>query len=332
MTANREYPVWYREQTFGVYDGTANPQRIGGGLTFSYTRGNNYSKQYGVGAKAWDVATTGKYAGTFSGTYIMNYNDIAFLTNVFEGYTYTAATSLHRFYKVNGKRVPSFTVKSKKLNRVVGGANDQTDTLTGCVITSWSWSQSGSNGALSANFNGTYAGISSAYEDLESTGYQQASADSVEFAQLAYEEAGAMVNIGYVESAGMTVTNGVQTITPTSGRFATGYYEGQEGVTMKAEVYSSDIEPMTRLYSGGNGYGTTVTGPAKHLIPLTKAVYTATNSDGSYKFECIMTDVTYESMGASYNSSTKITDSPTLGARDVSLEFTNDTGTLAALY
>lgn len=318
--------VFKPEKEFGVEDTTADWQRLPSGLTVTYQPKNNLKTYYEIGNKFMRRAVAGNFSGTFTLNFKMDYQCIDILGAVFEDYNYINET--HIFKKVNGKRIPSFTLRIKKLNRIRGGSADTTITLTGCVANSFQMAQSGSSDATSnATISGNYADEDMVKTDLDGTDWEDFYDVEDAFVPMEWT----CVNIGdtpvaYTESASFGVNNSASMVPGCGSRFAHQYSEGQAQISLSTSCWSVNPEVYyQRMYSGG--YRNTDTAPlSKGLkpIPLMKL---KSSLESAYSITVNLYKVYVESDGSrSYTANGRIMDSPQFQVTNFDIEIKNTRG------
>lgn len=334
MTGIRTSAIFKPEKEFGVEDANGSWHRFPSGLSFGYQPRNNIKTYFEIGNKFYDRAVAGNFSGTFNITFKMDYECIDFLGAVFEGYEYDAGTKTHTFRKANGKRVPSFSVRVKKMNRIVGGSADTTVILVGCVVTSFSMAHNGSSDATSnVTISGNYANESMDKDDLDETDWQDYYNEDDEGYDkgdiVPVEWTCVTINgepVAYTENATFGVSNSVSMVPGCGVRFSENYSEGQSNVTLSTSCYS--VNPETyyqRMYSGG--YDTTLLKPkSKGLQPI-PLMALKSQYDGDYALTVNLYNVTVDSDGnRNYTANGRIMDSPSLQISSFDMQIKNKTG------
>lgn len=262
----------------------------------------------------------------------MDYNIIDFLPAIFEEYTYDSSTGTHTFANLNGSRPPSFAIRYKKLNRIVGGPNDETTELRGCVASALSIKQTSSSATLDVTLRFTYNTQVSVYSDLSETDfddyYETTDPLPVEWTCLYVGDE----SVAGTESSGFDVSNNLGTVAGCGTRFDSNYYVGKVDVSISTSVYSTDPKRyLTLMYSGG--YDDTLTSPQdKALRPIPEVSLRSSETVDSDTYSCIATfeDVYVGAGGATSFTDSKVVDSPTLKAKSVTLAFRNTRGRITA--
>lgn len=315
------------EQEFGVEDTGGTWFRLPGGLTASFDPSNNMTYNYGIGDRFWETAVAGKFSGSCTLNFKMDYNCINFLGACFDTYEYQNGT--HVFSYSNGTRGRSFSLRYRKLNRMVGGPEDTTVVVLGCVCTSFSMKQGAGSANLDCTMQCSYVNEIADYSDLSETDWDY---DSTPLVPVEWS----CLNIGGVpvagtESSGFTVTNGSGMVAGCGSRFDSNYYSGKVDITISTTVYSNNPERyLALMYSGG--YSDSLTAPMpKGLQPIPQlSLRSGMTSVGGQQYSCVLeaTNVMVNKSGMSQFGDSKITDSPTLKAQNCTLSITNGNGAI----
>lgn len=332
MTGVRASAVYTPEKEYGVTPTGATWYRFPTGLTFDFNPTNSMSSYGEIGSKFISNVTAGKYSLGWTARFKLDYRCIEILGMVFESYTYDSTTGTHIFKKVNNKRVPPASIRLKKLNRYVGGGNDQTFILTGCVVKSFEFSQSSSGATLDCTINGTGMIDIADYQDLIQTDwegyYDTDDCIPMEWTCLAIGDK----PVAYTESVRFSVDNGSEFAYGCGSRFIQNYNEKNATISLSTSVWSVDPDNyQRRMYSGG--IDTTHNRPmAKGLKPIpeiTLRSFYDSNEDGNNDYTCTvhLYKVWVNSNGqTSLSPSSKIMDSPNLIVTNFSIEIKNDVG------
>lgn len=333
MTGVRVSAVFKPEQEIGVEDSTKNWLRFPSKVSFKHQATNNMREYYSIGSGFIDNATAGMFTGTWEVGFVLDYRYLNILGAVFEGYEYDSSTGTHTFYKVSGKRVPSMSIRVKKLNRFVDGSKDQTIILKGCVAKSISINQSSGNAPLECRLSGQYVDELSDYSNLDSTDYPEYYDGTEE--PIPVEWACMVIGatpVANTESVSFSVENNLQLISGCGSRFYTNYDEGPTSISLSTSCYSKDPEVYyQKMYSGG--FDSTLTAPrVKNLKPIPEMSIRSSydeNDDGQteYSFNLVCSRVWVNSSGQyNFDSNSKILDSPQFKVSNFKLKIKSDTG------
>lgn len=331
MTGTRVSAVFKPEQTLGTEDSSRDWLRFPSKLTFKYQANNNLREYYSIGSKFMDNATAGMFAGTWEAGFVLDYRYLNILGLAFEGYSYE--NGVHSFYKANGLRVPSMSVRIKKLNRIVDGSKDQTTVLKGCVLKSISINQSSGNAPLECRMSGQYVDELSDYSNLSETDYPEYYDDSedclpIEWACMVIGDKA----VANTESVSFSVENNLQLISGCGSRFYTNYDEGQTTISLSTSCYSKDPETYyQKMYSGG--FDSTLNAPrVKNLKPIPEMSIRSSydeNDDGQadYSLSLVCNKVWVNSAGQyNFDANSKILDNPQFKVKNFKLNIKSDTG------
>ena len=231
------------------------------GSYFQNTHTRSTAKIYGMGAKFYEMPEYGALSGSWEWTFPLSYEYLEPLLLAFEDYSAPSEGSdYHVFRKANAKRVCSFAVRRKILNRIAGGPDksDEVDYIMGCVVKSFRISRSAGSSKATVTMSGMYSKDRMVKGNLESTDYTTRSANLVEYGCLIYDDMpgndviSKPAVVDCVDSITLSVDNGVSPISSTCTPFAVGYYEGKSSCTFGITAYANDPGRIKqRTYSGG---------------------------------------------------------------------------------
>ena len=340
MTGWRASVGWKLEKYFGVEDQESEFEYLGPGMSFSYNPNNNMKYTFTTGSKVYDVASAGKFSGSWSIEVLLDYNHFKWLMAVFEDYHFDLTEGAHVFAKSNTKAMRSFSIKATRLNRIVynttelaqngGTTYDQKVVLLGCIVTSFNPSyESSSGGIVRCTISGSYVNEYLVTAELSETDYEAMEPNTpakypVEWGclQMYDESSSDWVSIANNEKTGIQLSQSIATVPSCGTRFDTAFYESAvQPVSVTAQVVARN--PKTwylRMYSGGETYGmannTTYRPYPKALKPIKRMRIKSTADDTEqYMATVELYDVTVESMRQQYNPQQPIVDSPSLKAK-----------------
>lgn len=275
---------------------------------FQSTHNRNVTLYTAMGTKTWEVATYGQFQGQWSWTFILDYEYLEPFFLAFDSYHYDEQKQEHVFRKCNAKRVKSFCIRRKIMNRVAGGTQDEAEVLVGCIVTDISFSRSaGSGSQIQVSMSGLYAYETMDNTDLIATDYSAYNGDPVEYACV---YAGGLdgEHIEYVDQLGIQVGNGASMVYGICTPFPLNYSEGSSNYSISLSAYSNEPKRFKkRLYSGG--YDNRASRPwAKDLQPMDKMTVIAYDKSRFNEYFDGPDDeepTTYETMQQAIEASTK---------------------------
>jgi len=364
MTGVRASAVMRFEKRFGVSRSDIDPSDpdylapnegwlpIGDKLETTFTPNNNWTVLNSIGTKFRTGEVAGKFDGTFSISTLLDYYNIYILATCMEGYAYDYPIDaegnyrlvdplgpdnptnyfpkVHTFKKADSRRVPSFEVKQKVLNKMVDGSFDVTRTFKGCVVNNAQFNQDTSKSTLGITLPGKYRWQIDKYEDLPATDWVPYIGDKIEWNCLSINGE----EIANVETLGFGVNNNSDFLFGTCSRKSSGYYEKNAVFAMNATVYSNRPELFQqRIYSGGfgdylpphptehgllsvDGVNPIFEPLKKNLKPIPQMEITSPTADGSDRYcEIILGMVTVSGYALEAKTDSKMVDKPTLSPR-----------------
>jgi len=225
------------------------------GTFFSSTHNRSVTKVYTEGSKFLDTYAYGQVQGSWEWTFNMDYDYLEPFLLAFEGVGTGENTSggVFEFTKSNSKRVPSFCVRGKILNRITDGTweenlQDEMYILTGCVVKTVRFSKSAGASQVQVSMSGLYANEHMVLGDLEATDYTEYNGHLVEF-QCMFADDEYVAN---TESLSVGVENSASAIYTTCTPIASNFAESQTSITFGTMCYANDpTRYRTRMYSGG---------------------------------------------------------------------------------
>lgn len=320
----RTSAVWSPESSFGSGD-SGKWYRFPTAVNLSLTPSNNMTYLTPIGTKFFETGVAGKFSGTGSLTFKLDYNLIDFLLCIFDTYEYDSGSGTHTLTISNGVREGSFCVRYKKMNRIVNGPRDETRTLLGCIATSFEVKQNSGSATLDCTVQFTYINEETSFGNVSETDWDDYYATDpplpVEWTCLYIGEE----SVAGTESSGFSVSNGAGTVAGCGSRFDANYYMGSVTVNVNTSVYSNNPDRyLTLMYSGG--FSTSYTSPkSKAVKPIPEVSLRSSETVDSDNYSLTVTfENVYVNKGGptSFNDS-KCVDSPTLRAQKVTLAFKN---------
>lgn len=253
MTGIRQSVVFCRERSYkaGKHDDDrwiAPPP----GTFISTTHNRQVSKIMTEGNKTFDTLAFGQVSGSFEWTFVMDYDYLEPFFLAFEDVSYDSTTKEYTFSKVNNKRLGSFCMRGKILNRMTGGTKDETRELYGCVVRALRFSKTGGASQINVTLTGFYADESIVLDDLDATDYQPYNGQLVEYSCMFIGDISDDNYVANTESISISIENSASTIYSVCSPISSEYHEGASAYTFGTTTYSNDpLKYKTRVYSGG---------------------------------------------------------------------------------
>ena len=222
---------------------------------FTYTSSRNTSLLYGQGSKFAEIAMYGRFAGSWSWSFILDYEYIEPLYLAFEKVTYDeyvgdSKPAKVKFEKSVSGRPKPFCARVRTLNTPAGGTNNDTVLLKGCIVRDMSFSRAGAGSQVQVQMSGFYVDEEMALDQVEEpvTDYQSYDGDPVEYACLIIDGE----EVAYTEQISISFSNntaqGYSGCSPFAQYFSEGYFDIRFGTV----AYSNEpTRYKTRTYSGG---------------------------------------------------------------------------------
>ncbi len=215
-----------------------------------------------VGRKKWADVNYGRVTGTWEWSFYLDYNFLEPFLAVFEDYsksdyTYDAEGNtwgqyaVHTFKKSEDGTVPSFTVKRKQLNRIVGGEADEISYLYGCVCTTMKMTQQAGISTISVSMSGIYSSDSVGDATLDKL--DRVDGRTYNFVEYACAYADGSNEVwGIVNAWAVQVGNSVRGIYGICNPYVRSYYEGQTSNVFSATILSNNPGILRRrVLTGG---------------------------------------------------------------------------------
>lgn len=268
MTGVRYSVAIAEESTFGDGAGTNKFYTLSAGAYMSATANISTETVYSPGSKFFDTAIYGRLSGSFEIDFVLSYEYLGLFKLVFEDYkpeTITAATETtpgvyrHTFSKANNKRVGSFVIRRKTLNKITGPTSglDEATEFRGCVIKSLRISQSSGSSKLSVTVSGYFKEPITDLKALTETDFKEFEGQPVEWACALFDDK----YVKTVESLTMSVDNGSNMTYTTCRDTAVNYYEDKSAFQFGMTTYSNDFTRVKgRALSGGQDASNAATG------------------------------------------------------------------------
>lgn len=262
MTSIRVSAIFAEEDTFcGGKPSAAKWVAPPAGTYISCTYDRAVTKVFSEGSKFFETVAFGQVSGSFTWNFMADYDYIEPFKLAFEDYSCTSngdGTYTHTFKKANNKRLPSFCLRIKQINRITGGPEDEVTELRGCVVQSVKLSSSAGTSQVSATLSGKFADAKTWKGDLATTDYQEYDGELWEF-QCLFMGATASDSsyVSMVDSLSVGVDSGTEMLYTVCTPFAANYYEGQANFTLSVSCYSNDPGRLKlRAYTGGQSVAT----------------------------------------------------------------------------
>lgn len=275
------------------------------GSWFTTTHNRSTSRINAAGCKTFDAVAYGALSGSFEWNFTMSYDYLEPLYLMFEAYDPLVAvndaisntqgntgdgtnvalnTTYHKFRKTNGGRVRSFTIRRKRLNRMVnehatgGNVYDEIEEYTGCVIRNFKFSRSSSASQMQVSVSGFYTNEKMILGKWNFTEFQPFDGQLTEYTcAFAGNTDADCEYLANTESLSVSVENNSSPVYQICSPFAQNFYEGLTSCNISLQNYANDpFRYMTRLYGGGVrrtpssslNNQLVFTPGAKHMAPL----------------------------------------------------------------
>ena len=251
------------------------------GSSFESTPNRQTNDIYGAGDKFRQNVAYGRFSGTWSWTYMFDYRYIEPLMLAFESVNekrfgdsgFGADSGGHYiFKKKNGWRVPSFVVRTKKLNKIVGGTdtNDETVDCKGCIVQQIAFSRGASSAQYQVQLSGVYVDEEFDVDDLNyELDWKDYAPELTEYSCLF--QGNSVSNDTYVantESISIQIGNNADAVYNVCTPFSSIYYEGNSQFQFSTTMYSWNPE-IWRLRANSGGVDNERMKPAaKNLKPM----------------------------------------------------------------
>ncbi len=241
------------------------------GSYFSSTPSRSTSLIRTTGTRFWDTVTYGHFSGSWEWTFILDYNYLEPLVLAFDSYTPPSSNGVHVFKKLNNTRVPSFSVRRKILNKMVGGSNDEAEDLLGCVCKSISFSKNSSNSQITVSMSGVYVNEKMLTGTLDATDYQEYSGNAAEWMCMFIGTASNDNYVANTDSMSISIGNNAYVNDNTCSPFSTSYGEGNVDFSFSTTCFSNTPERYKqRVYTGGKAPETIGASGSEYYGPLSK--------------------------------------------------------------
>ena len=259
MTGVRYSVAIAEESTFGDGAGTNPFYTLSAGAYMSATANISTETIFSPGAKFFDTAIYGRLSGSFEIDFVLSYEYLGLFKLVFEGYEHEVIKAptdtepgvyRHTFTKANNKRIGSFTIRRKTLNKITGptAGLDEATEFRGCVIKSLRISQSSGSSKLSVTLSGYFKEPITDLEALSKTDFKEFEGQPVEWACALFDDK----YVKTVESLTLSVDNGMNMMYTTCRDTSINYYEDKSSFQFGMTTYSNDFTRVKgRALSGG---------------------------------------------------------------------------------
>lgn len=280
MTSIRVSMVYSPEDTFrGGKPSSKRWIAPPAGTYMSVTYDRAVTTVYSEGSKMYSTVAYGQVSGSFSWTFMADYEYIEPFYLAFDSYSCASAGNglyTHTFSKANNSRIKSFCMRVKQLNRMAGGPKDEVTEFLGCIVQSVKFSASAGSSQVQVTFSGKFADARTWTGALSTTDFVDYNGDLWEFECLFMGTSPS--NSTYVEmvdSLSVSIDNGADMTYSTCSPFAVNFYEGQAKFGLSVSCYSNDPDRLKlRAYTGGQSVatGSPVSPWSKNLAPCSDMV------------------------------------------------------------
>ena len=215
---------------------------------------------YAPGSKLFEDVVYGRVSGSFEISCNLSYEHLGIFRFLFEDYKPEAIlgedgktpTGLYRhtFRKANNKRIGSFTIRRRTLNKItsVDAGDDETTYFLGCVLKSCRISQASGSGKMTATFSGYFSDTNTVLGELKTNGYKEFEGQNVEWSCMFIGDK----YVANVESLTLSIDNGSGMQYTTCKSTSVNYYESTSAFQFGMTCYSNNFERYKALvYSGG---------------------------------------------------------------------------------
>lgn len=260
MTGIRYSVAIAEESTFGEGAGSNKFYTLSAGAYMSATANISTETVFSPGSKFFDTAIYGRLSGSFEIDFVLSYEYLGLFKLVFEDYKPETImgedgitpTGLYRhtFKKANNKRVGSFVIRRKTLNKITGPTSglDEATEFRGCVIKSLRISQSSGSSKLSVTVSGYFKEPITDLKALSETDFEEFEGQPVEWACALFDDK----YVKTVESLTLSVDNGANMMYTTCRDTSINYYEDKSSFQFGMTTYSNDFTRVKgRALSGG---------------------------------------------------------------------------------
>ena len=259
MTGVRYSVAIAEESTFGDGAGSNKFYTLSAGAYMSATANISTETVFSPGSKFFDTAIYGRLSGSFEIDFVLSYEYLGLFKLVFEGYSVEAQKDskgaptgryIHTFTKANNKRIGSFTIRRKTLNKITGptAGSDEATEFRGCVIKSLRISQSSGSSKLSVTLSGYFKEPITDLDSLSKTDFKEFEGQPVEWACALFDDK----YVKTVESLTLSVDNGMNMMYTTCRDTSINYYEDKSSFQFGMTTYSNDFTRVKgRALSGG---------------------------------------------------------------------------------
>ena len=271
------------EDNFGKPNSTHHWIAPPPGSFINTTHNRSTTRVQSAGSKIWDTVAYGQLTGSWEWTFLLDYNYLEPLYFAFEGFSDNNAHTTHTYEKHNAKRVKSFTLRRKMLNRMAGGPDtaqeqsDEVEEVYGCVVRSISFSKASGTSQIQVRMTGFFVDEKMYLGDLEATDYKSYTGKLAEYFCM-FVGGTELSNSHYVantDSLEITIENNADPIYNTCSPFASQYYEGITNYSFSTSCYSNNpYNYKLRVYGGGTRVtpASEVGSPSRIARPLSKGL------------------------------------------------------------
>lgn len=222
------------------------------GSFMSSTHNVSTSTIYGAGSKTFNTQSYGRVAESWEYSFTLDYENLGPLLMIFDTYSVESAGNgkyRHTFSTSNNRRVPSFTIRRKFLNRITDpNVHDETNVMTGCVAKSIRISRSSGNSQATVTISGFGRKDTMDVSNLESTDFKEYEGSLAEFSCMFIGDD----YVANVESLTIGIDINSAALYTTCTPFAVGYNVGTVSNQFGFTCYSNDpLRYKALVYTGG---------------------------------------------------------------------------------
>lgn len=274
-------------QTEDTYDGKSVFYALPPGAWLSHT--NEYSNEsiFATGSKLRETAAYGNFKGSFTLTFVLDYEHTEVLDLIMEDHTVSDPIVIdgenyynHTWKKDNATRIPPFVIREKILNRIAAGGPDEVVILKGCVAQSMKASRNQQTSKWDITLSGHFADMEVQLAELSMTDYTPYDSEvgPVQYSCMFMDDVSDGNYVRDVDQHSFTIDCGTSLVYNTCTPFATAYFEGQSSIQWDAQTFSNRPTEKFQLRPFSGGKDSQHLKPmAKGLMPMEKAYFISYN-------------------------------------------------------
>ena len=277
MTAIRKSYLIAPETSFGSgvpKDGKWYP--VPQGFYLSWNGSTQASSLYGTGAKIRQNSIYGQFQGSWSASYVMDFNNLEFLSIIFDAEDNSSPEAIdstdntkanfltdingvyeHRFVKINSRRQKSFVIKERVLNIIAGGSHDEENLLKGVLARNIQGARSTSGSQMALEMSGVFADKNTTLFDTRLDSFFVPINDPLTQYSCMYMGLNATPEdedaIEQLDSHSFNIETSVSLVYSTCSPIATDFFEDKSTFAWNATAYMNDPAKKFKLLSNSGG-------------------------------------------------------------------------------